>query len=102
MVPQSSGDLPLSRLCVTIGAQPSFGTMEHHYSERERALFKALGFDHNLEMFNPPSLYKMIAVKCFADNSQGPEVDSLRRCVSAIENCSPYRMTFEFDSLINL
>jgi hypothetical protein len=42
----------------------------------------------------------MIGRKCFIADSQSIEVDSLRRCLKAIDNCNPYRGTEEYENLI--
>lgn len=50
----------------------------------------------------PPTVLDMVAMEVFLDNKQGPAVESLRRCINAVRNCSPYRMTSEYDALITL
>lgn len=72
------------------------------YSTKEKELFDSLGMGHLTETINPPHLYKTAAVLAFSDGREGKDVDSLRRCVRALEQCSPYRLTEEFDALISL
>jgi hypothetical protein len=39
-------------------------------------------------------------LRVFTENQQGEHVDALRRAVIAMNNCRPYRLTPEFDKLI--
>jgi hypothetical protein len=73
------------------------------YSEKEQIMFTNLGFGHLLDVILfPPKLYTIAAKVCAYENRQGRNVESLHRCVHAIENCNPYRMTEEFDALIDV
>ena len=44
----------------------------------------------------------MVALNLFKQNETGVLVDSVRRCLNAIDNGTPYRLTKEFDDLIVL
>ena len=48
----------------------------------------------------PSSLYRILACECFLSERLRPEVDALRRGLGAIEGCKIYRMTSEFDLLL--
>lgn len=77
--------------------------MRNYYSQKEQDLFISLGFENLLDVIDvPPSLYEIVAIDCFSKNLTGKSVDSLRRCVTALNVCNPYRMTDEFDALIQL
>ena len=73
-----------------------------NYSDNEIALFEDLGYFKGIscENFDPVPLYRMAAVKAFLCDDRRPCVDRLRKACQAIENCSPYRQTKEFDDLI--
>jgi hypothetical protein len=74
-----------------------------NFSTKEVALFEALGFNDLLEAsVEPVTLYEIAAREAFLKGAEGKEVQSLRRCLRAIQEGSPYRMTQEFDSLIEL
>ena len=49
-----------------------------------------------------PRLLEMVAMDCFVENKTGKAVDSLRRCIKAGRQCHPYRMTQEYNDLIDL
>lgn len=79
------------------------------YSKKEFAMIKKLSpFWANLietgknDSVMPPEVLKLVAMECFLENKQGKAVDSLRRCVRANRNCDPYRMTPEYEALIEL
>ena len=73
------------------------------YSQKEQIMFTNLGFGHLLDVIScPPNLYEIVAKVCFYEDRKGKDVESLRRCVRAVENCNPYRMTEEFDALIDV
>lgn len=42
-----------------------------------------------------------MAIYCFRNNTTGLAVNSLRRCVNALHDCTHYRETPEYDALIN-
>lgn len=78
--------------------------MKNNYSEKEVAMFEALGFGKELEFkvrITPLQLYQFAIHKVFASEITGSPVNSLRRCVIAMDNGKP-RLTPEFDALINL
>lgn len=52
--------------------------------------------------FNPPKLYEILAIQCFAENRTGKDVDSLRRIINVLHQCKIFRLTKEFDDLIQL
>jgi hypothetical protein len=72
-------------------------------SQAEFAMFAELGFSHlfhtNIAIM---AFYEIVVRDAFINNKTGPAVESLRRCAAAIEHCSPYRRTPEFDALIQL
>ncbi len=75
--------------------------MNPQYSKREQELFTALGYSDLLTQ-EPAVLYRMVALNLFKQNKTGVLVDSVRRCLNAIDNGKPYRLTAEFDELILL
>ena len=48
----------------------------------------------------PPMLLGCLAQECFIENRQGEAVESLRRCLQALNKSKPYRKTPEYDKLI--
>lgn len=83
--------------------------MKSDYSEKEFAMVKELSpywakliEDDKTSFCVPPKVLEVIALECFINNTTGPAVESLRRCVKACKNCKPYRMTKEYDELIQL
>ena len=71
------------------------------YSKKETLLFQQLGYEDLLTQ-EPVVLYRMVALNLFKQNETGVLVDSVRRCLNAIDNGTPYRLTPEFDDLILL
>ena len=73
------------------------------YSKKEILLFQQLGYEDLLTQ-EPVVLYRMVALNLFKENSYIKEflVESVRRCLNAIDNGTPYRLTEEFDDLIVL
>ena len=71
------------------------------YSKKETLLFQQLGYEDLLTQ-EPAVLYRMVALNLFKQNKTGVLVDSVRRCLNAIDNGKPYRLTEEFDDLIVL
>ena len=73
------------------------------YSKAERKLIESISphWRKVIEQtnINPPNLYKILAQECFIQNTTGPDVEALRRACKAVDKCSPYRMTPEFDKL---
>jgi hypothetical protein len=74
--------------------------MAEEYSKKEEKLIELLGFSHLLECLSPVELYKLMAEDAFIENRTGKAIESLRRCLKAINKAKPYRMTDEFDDLI--
>jgi hypothetical protein len=71
------------------------------YSEKELKLIEQLGY-MDLPSVEPIVLYRIMAMDLFKRNETGVLVDSVRRCLNAIDNGTPYRLTEEFDELILL
>jgi|WetSurMetagenome_2_1015567.scaffolds.fasta_scaffold30780_4 hypothetical protein len=72
------------------------------FSDKERAMFNALGFDNSYLDAVGMHAYWQAVGDCFGNASTGKAVDSLRRCYKAICDCNPYRQTPEFEALIQL
>lgn len=74
------------------------------YSEKEIEMFNALGLSDKIKFFaeNPVQLYHLAVERCFVNNLTGVAVDSLRRCIIALNQCKVYRGTQEWDDLIEL
>jgi hypothetical protein len=77
-------------------------TITATYSDKEVLLFKEFQLDHLLSHVAPVTLYHMAMEKAFITDLRGSAVDSLRRCLIAIKDCGAYRMTPEFDALIDI
>ena len=75
--------------------------MNPQYSEKELKLIEQLGY-MDLPSVEPIVLYRIMATNLFKQNKTGVLVDSVRRCLNAIDNGTPYRLTKEFDELILL
>lgn len=75
--------------------------MNPQYSKTEILLFQRLGYGDLLTQ-EPVVLYRMVALNLFKQNETGFLVRSIRRCLNAIDNGTPYRLTKEFDDLILL
>ena len=71
------------------------------YSQKETLLFQQLCYEDLLAQ-EPAVLYRMVALNLFKQNETGVLVDSVRRCLNAIDNGTLYRLTKEFDDLIVL
>jgi hypothetical protein len=52
--------------------------------------------------FSPPVVLDILAREAFIKNMKGPAVDSLRRCLKALDAGKIYRKTVEYDNLIEL
>lgn len=83
--------------------------MKSDYSDKEFTMIKELSphwaqiiEEDKDSSFVPPRILEIIAMDCFINNTTGPAVESLRRCIKACKNCKPYRMTKEYDDLIQL
>jgi len=74
---------------------------ENGYTVKEERLIRQFGYSHLIPMVDsPPSLYDMCAQKAFINDMKGPHVEALRRACKALSECHPYRMTEEFEQLI--
>lgn len=78
------------------------------YSEKEMAMIQAIS-PHWAKLitetkvdFCPPTVLEILAMEAFLEDMKGPSVDSLRRCLKACHKRKVYRMTPEFDELIQL
>jgi hypothetical protein len=71
------------------------------YSKKETLLFQQLGYEDLLTQ-EPAVLYRMVALNLFKQKKTGVLVESVRMCLNAIDNGTPYRLTEEFDDLIVL
>lgn len=74
----------------------------YDYSEKELKLFEFFGVSHLLKssVSLAPVVYRAMVEKAFMDDIKGPEVESLRRCYNALMKCTVYRMTKDWDALI--
>lgn len=74
------------------------------YSEKEIEMFISLGLGDKIKFFaeNPVQMYNLAVERCFVNNLTGVNVESLRRCVIALNKCKVYRGTQEWDDLIEL
>jgi hypothetical protein len=69
------------------------------YSEKEQQLINALHFGDFLNQ-EPSVTYRTLALHCFSKGLQGSLAESVRRCYNALQEGTPYRLTREFDDLI--
>jgi hypothetical protein len=69
------------------------------YSDKEQQLINALHFGDLLSQ-EPAVTYRTLALYCFSKGLQGSLADSVRRCYNAMVNSYPYRLTKDFDDLI--
>lgn len=78
--------------------------MKTEYSEKEIKLINYFGFKNIIYDCSilPPTIYRMMVEKAFSENMNGKEVESLRRCYNALVKCKTYRMTKEWDSMIDI
>jgi hypothetical protein len=72
------------------------------YSDNELKLINIFGLQEYSKHVMPPTLYREMAIMCVKDDRKGPEVQAVRRALKAIDGSSPYRLTEEFDKLIEL
>lgn len=75
-------------------------------SEKESEMFEQLGFKELIDLevsdLHEMDIYRMAVYKVFIEDMKGPAVESLRRTFTAFSRMKPYRMTPEFDALIQL
>lgn len=76
----------------------------NEFSEKEKSLIEAMGFDDVAYSCSicAPRLYDMMALHCFKEKLNTKAAESVRRCLTAIDKRNPYRLTKEFDDLIEL
>lgn len=78
------------------------------YSDKEFAMIKAVSpywaklISESKVDFCPPTVLEIVAKEAFLEDMKGPAVDSLRRCLKAYTKGKVYRITSEFDELIQL
>ena len=77
------------------------------FSEKEKRLLRHFGFvnwvlDDKSDSITEVFAYRQIAYECFVNgvDPNTKESQSLRRCCKALDKCTPYRMTPEWDALI--
>ena len=72
------------------------------YSQLETELFKSLGREELL-VLEPYAAYRTLAEICFLMDYKGKSVDSVRRCLLALNSLEgPRRLTKEYDAMIDL
>lgn len=74
------------------------------YSDKELKMIEFFGYGNIAQEQGVTAivLYRMMVEKAFAENLHGPAVESLRRCFNAFEQHTLYRMTPEWDAMIDL
>jgi hypothetical protein len=73
------------------------------YSEKEIALIKLMGYSELINNpIEPPTLYNIMGKMAFVENRQDKAAESLRKCLKAFNFGWPYRMTKEWDDLIDV
>jgi hypothetical protein len=72
-----------------------------NYSPKEHTLIEHFGFSDVADSMEPPVLYRVMAEKAFCEDMRGDAVDSLRRCLTALNRSSCFRMTEEWDEMIS-
>jgi hypothetical protein len=78
--------------------------MKNEYSQKEIDLFKYFGYDYFVSdgHISAPVIYRMMVEKAFLEDMKGKPVESLRRCQKALNSCSVYRLTPEWDAMIEM
>jgi predicted Ser/Thr protein kinase len=73
------------------------------YSEAELELFQKLQVNHLVNHLEPPAIYRVAVEEAFLLERKGKEIDALRRGAKALLiNGKPYRLTPEFDALVEV
>lgn len=74
------------------------------YSKKEMELIKYFGYESICNSIPPTAMYSMMIEAAFmkSDDLNGPIANSLRRCYKAIQTRSTFRMTKEWDDLIDM
>lgn len=83
--------------------------MKSDYSEKEFEMVKQISthwanlIEENRDAsVMPPQVLRLLAEECFVFEKTGKAVDSLRRCVKALNYQNIYRKTPYYESLIQL
>lgn len=74
--------------------------MKPRYSAKEIELFKKLNFDM-WDHVQPIVTYRMAVEHCFMEEISDERANSVRRCMLAMQEGYPFRLTKEFDELIS-
>lgn len=74
----------------------------NNYSDKEKLLFAHYGLDDLLDHLDAVTLYRMAVNKAFMMNDQGAYADSLRRCVQALDSCTAYRFSPQWEEMIQI
>ena len=76
------------------------------YSDKERKLLNWFDIPDaviDCSSCAAPTLYRMAVENAYLDQyTYGCETESLRRCAKALRDCSVYRLTPEWDAMIDL
>lgn len=72
----------------------------YDYSEGEIQLIKHFGYMDIAPHLDPVNLYRLMVNRAFLKDMQGPMVEALRRAANALEACKIYRMTPEWEKLL--
>jgi hypothetical protein len=78
------------------------------FSAKELEMIRRLSSDwsalikKDVKSISPVTILENIGMECFLSKKEGQEVDSLRRCLLAIQKGNPYRGTPEYEALIDL
>jgi hypothetical protein len=78
--------------------------IKYNYTEKEIELFNSINpyYIKICAEIPPPRLYEILTVEAFCKNLQGNNINSLRKCMSALKDSTVYRNTKEWDNLIQL
>ena len=68
--------------------------------DNEIRLLSYFELSHLVEFIGICELYKMAGEKAFLEKMDGPEVESVRRCLIALSKGTCYRGTQEWDDMI--
>jgi hypothetical protein len=78
--------------------------MKPEYSQKEIDLIRYFGYDDLIHDNNisAPTIYRMMVEKAFLCDLRGKPVESLRRCQRTLNSCFIYRLTPEWDAMIEM
>lgn len=76
--------------------------MKVEYSDKELKLIHAYLCVGLIPHVSPEQLYRRMMEKAFLSNDQSDYAKSLRRCIEAFRKCKPYRLTKEWDEMIDI